>query len=346
MKKILLITLIFTGLYGNSQTLTVSDTLAAGDTLSYFPIDTTGVPLLNATIGSGVTWDYSSIVMESGSAISKDSVIEISGSAYSADYPSATYHEKFEAGVQSFFSNIGTEMIVYGFVFELGGTSYIITYDTDPLINLQYPMSLNDNITDNISGHISGTVSGITLDTTISGSANVKADGTGTLLLGGNTYNDVIRVKTNENISGVVVYLGNNINVVVKRTSYLYFQPNGNTNLPLFRFEDIEVQSIGTTYLKSIWSKDISVPSTSGLTQENANLALNLFPNPAGEQVMVSTSENSISLTVFNTIGEMVYNKSNPNTKEIIALDQLTSGIYFVQIKNKYSTLTKKLVIK
>ncbi|MDD3875540.1 MAG: T9SS type A sorting domain-containing protein [Bacteroidales bacterium] len=80
---------------------------------------------------------------------------------------------------------------------------------------------------------------------------------------------------------------------------------------------------------------------------------LSIFPNPSNGQFEVvwdGIALNDVSLTVFNNLGEMVYNKSIANlfTHEAvgIVLGYATPGVYFLQMRNNNKLIIKKLVVK
>lgn len=336
MKKTLLFLGLLPAFVGISQTIATSDTLTATDVTQYYAVDTS-TSNLSTVVGAGVTWDYSNIVMINDNPPSTDSVIYIADSPHSADFPNAQYHEQFNNGVQSFFSNDGNEVTIHGFIFN-SGSDYIIKYNTDPLIGLQLPMALGDIINDPIAGEAIVPLAGTVV---LSGSATVNADGTGTLLLAGNTYTNTIRVRTEEITTGTA--LGQNI--VFTRISYAYYVPNN--DFPVFVYGEIiaNLSVAGTLNLKLIWSKDSSFDNLAIKDQTN-KLKLNIYPNPANEFVNVNSSENAKSILVFNTIGEIVFEKENPSENEKIDLTSFNSGIYFIQLKNEEGILTRKLVVK
>ncbi len=250
MKKTLLFSLILLAAKANAQSIAAADTLSAGDALNYYSIDTATLNL-DATVGANVTWDYSNISANPNIGISNDTVINIADSPNATDYPNADYHEQFENGVQTFFSNTGSDVVVHGFIFNTAANSYIIKYNTDQLTSLELPMNIGDQISDAIAGQAvvpaAGTVN-------LTGNATIEADGTGTLLLSGNTYSDVIRVKTVEVSSGLA--LGQT--VTITRTSYTYYSQSSGTKFPIFIHGKIfaDLALAGSVTLKIIWSKD------------------------------------------------------------------------------------------
>ena len=73
----------------------------------------------------------------------------------------------------------------------------------------------------------------------------------------------------------------------------------------------------------------------------------NLFPNPAANKIRLSAAQKISSIKVLNLQRKPVL-LLNPGANQTeIALDELTSGIYFVECKfTSGETITKKLVVQ
>ncbi len=340
MKKLFILCGLTGSFFSQAQSLTVDDTLSSGVFLSYYAADTSANEYAGIA-GSAVTWDYSNLAYadatNSGSHL--DSVIDMTDAttANQGYYPNATYQEQFDTGIQSFFSNTPDSIITYGFIFNDGTTDNVIRYHNDPLISAKFPMTLGTSYTDYVDGEaIANSVTAA-----MSGTADIEVDGTGTLELAGNTYTNVVRVKTVEVISGVIALVGP---VTITRTSYMYYD-FATSQLPIFIYGKIlaDLGAMGTTNLKSVWSKD-PLMGYAGVEETNES-DLSIYPNPANTEVNISCDKGE-SISVINSIGQTVY--STNITKQITTIDvsNFSTGIYFVEIKNEDEKITKKLVIK
>jgi hypothetical protein len=338
-------TLLFCGLLSTTlitaQTLTVNDTISAGAFLNYYAADTSASEF-SATTGSGVTWDYNNLAyLDAANTVAHlDSVISMNdaSSTNQGYYPNATYQELFDTGIQTFFTNTPDSVITYGFIFNDGSTDNVIQYNNDPLTSAKFPMAMGVSYTDAVDGQ--ATANGVTA--AMSGSATINADGVGTLLLAGNTYNNVIRVKTVENISGTVPLVGV---VTIERTSYMYYETSL-SKLPIFIYGKViaDLGSMGQTNMKTVWSKD----PLSGYADLNKTAKLpefSMYPNPASD-VLNITVKNATSINIVNSLGQSVYNTNVTNSNQSINVSNLAKGIYFVEVNNKNNKLTKKLIIK
>ncbi len=348
MKKFLLIcSVIFTGVtFG--QIIAAGDSLTLGDSKLYFRADTTA-PLYENVIGGNITWDYSGLTMEPGSPSETNTVIAISASSYSADFPNAQYHEDFPTGIQSFFTNNGNDLEIEGFVFSNGGVDYRIVYDDDNLQLMSRPVSLNDMINDNIEGTAFAPFSGSTATADITGTAVTQADGEGTLVIGNNSYPNTIRIKTVENSSGTAFFQMVNVGTIsVLRKNYAYYSTSTSDHFPLLTVSTISITIPGgaTVEQKIVWSKDDTGNYLSIGKELKQDLSLNLFPNPADDNLNINTSAGTESIKVFNTIGELVKIINNPKSTETINVSNLSAGVYFVSATVNGQTKTDKLIIK
>jgi len=340
MKKTLLLFSVFAFSLSHAQSITVDDTLSTGEVMYYYAGDTS-VTNYDAITGTGVTWDYSNLAyleLTSTTAM-QDTVIDIVNSPFASDYPGADYHDNFNTGVQTFLSNTPDSVITHGFVFNDGSSDYVIRYNIDPLTSAKFPMTQGVSYTDAIDGDAVLPTVGVTA---LSGSATVSVDGTGTLMLGGATYTDVVRVKTVEVLNGNITLIGP---VTVTRTSYVYYS-NSTSNMPVFIHGQVfaDLGASGSIDLKTIWSKDM-LSGFAGVEDEIVTAEVSIYPNPASTIVTIN-SNKATELVIYNAIGKEIKVITKPATTENINVAHLPNGIYFVQVKNGNTVLTKKIVIK
>jgi len=70
---------------------------------------------------------------------------------------------------------------------------------------------------------------------------------------------------------------------------------------------------------------------------------LDFYPNPATNQITLKG--NFKSITIYNNLGQMVFEQLNPN--QIIEVNQLTKGLYFIKGIGKNDFMyTSKLIIE
>lgn len=88
-----------------------------------------------------------------------------------------------------------------------------------------------------------------------------------------------------------------------------------------------------------------------GVSENEFDDALSLYPNPATSEVYINLSDKTYSnfdITIANSLGQVLQNKTNIDNTSIatINVSNYASGIYFVTIKAGESIATKKLVIQ
>lgn len=71
---------------------------------------------------------------------------------------------------------------------------------------------------------------------------------------------------------------------------------------------------------------------------------VNIFPNPASDNITIETSLKYTSLSVYNSIGKEIYNENF--STETINTGDYSSGIYFIKIAVENDIIVKKFIIQ
>ncbi len=131
----------------------------------------------------------------------------------------------------------------------------------------------------------------------------------------------------------------------------------GNSNnLTNYLFEDFEGRALlanGTVYYRlAIYDKDGSM-QYSNIVAVNENITddiiVEVFPNPFNDQVVVNVGNakgGNINITVFDINGRPLYNSNFENSSNILNLDGIPSGVYFVNIRDNEFSKVVKLIKK
>ena len=75
-----------------------------------------------------------------------------------------------------------------------------------------------------------------------------------------------------------------------------------------------------------------------------------VFPNPANNVLnlsLTSTLEDNSSYTIFNQLGELISNGQldfNSKRTHALNIENLSNGVYFIQVKNAKSAQTIKFI--
>ena len=339
MKRVLLLASFFSALAVNAQTLTADDTLHTGDMIDYWVMDSS-VTNLDGVTGAGVTWDYSGITAYNiGSKA--DNIVDAAGTTWDTDFPNSDYMEDLTDGVKTYFRNTSDAMVVDGFTYDDGANVIVVKYDVDSLTALSYPMMQGDSYTDDIEG--TGSTDALAADVDLAGTATVNADGSGTLTLGSTDFTDVLRVKTTEESSGLVL----GISITITRVSYVYYQPGGTNDMPIFRIDSINAD-LGIAGVSSFKSAQSNTQIMDYVGNEDIQTVedFKIFPNPANDVATVVMGEDVEVMTMYNALGEQVYQIVDPSVNVQINTAAYTPGVYFVELKQGNAKSTQKLVIK
>ena len=89
------------------------------------------------------------------------------------------------------------------------------------------------------------------------------------------------------------------------------------------------------------WPQTITMELVS--TNENAMSNVNLYPNPNKGQFSLSLPEEDCDITVFNSLGQEVLH-STAKGLTTLSIDNLSDGVYFVNVKSESIVRTLKFV--
>ncbi len=80
----------------------------------------------------------------------------------------------------------------------------------------------------------------------------------------------------------------------------------------------------------------------------NLNAGIIFFPNPASTQLIIQTEASilPLSLSIYNSLGEMIYQSVVDDPVKIIEIDQFVPGVYQLFFKNESKYFTEKIIIQ
>lgn len=92
--------------------------------------------------------------------------------------------------------------------------------------------------------------------------------------------------------------------------------------------------SVGEQIIPVTWKEEVDI-------EENSFALVELYPNPMND-ILYIESDDVVSVTVFNAVGQQVLFVENRNEIDVA---ELNNGLYFVRlVDNKGNTLTKKII--
>ena len=72
---------------------------------------------------------------------------------------------------------------------------------------------------------------------------------------------------------------------------------------------------------------------------------ISIYPNPNNGNFTIEGTDRNVDLTVFNPLGEKITEQKITSRKTEIQLDNLTNGIYFIQLSSEEETITQMISI-
>ncbi len=107
--------------------------------------------------------------------------------------------------------------------------------------------------------------------------------------------------------------------------------------------------SRGQNYSNAI-SVILSPDGVLGVEDENLNNLVNLYPNPSQGNFSLETQNLRVeSIEIYNSIGQLIYQKTIPNifiSNFEIQLKQPSNGMYLVKIQTQIGMITQKLIVQ
>jgi hypothetical protein len=283
--------------------------------------------------GASQTWDLSSM---SGTSAGLTTIVTPSstpnGSSFSsanvcASNPTANTYNYYITS-SSALKNAG----IYG-----NGTSIVYSNTED---FLHFPFAYANTYTD--SWAASFLSSGYTWYR--KGSTAVTADGYGTLITPTQTYSNVMRVHFVQTYKDST-YVGMPYVINYTNDEYMWYKNGIHTQITAVY--TLSSDAGGGPYTGAIY---VATPNVGVNDASDFISSSSLFPNPAADQVTVDftlTENKSVSLQIFNTVGQQVVVNENAEGFQglnSIQLDvtKLPEGIYFAQVILDGSIATTK----
>ena len=87
---------------------------------------------------------------------------------------------------------------------------------------------------------------------------------------------------------------------------------------------------------------------TTSINTVSNSAPIQIYPNPAHKYITVKSADNQAiqSITIYNSVGAIVYSGVTNNTQSTIDLEHLANGLYQIKITNEDNQVyIKKLII-
>jgi hypothetical protein len=285
--------------------------------------------------GAGQTWDMSSLIESEEQFF--DYVLPSEG-ILADSFPNANLCAVSWLNDYSYYNVSSDALTVEGHVVTIdpSDTSVMVYNNTEQILTLPY--TYNSTFSDNFEGTLSVTgFSGLTFD----GSLDFEADGYGTLILPGETYQNVVRYHFYRE---QVNYL--NGFPALTQTKEQWAWVSSDYRFWLLLMEE-NFDGFATNTL--IWYDKNPYPSSTGYSS-NLSVANLIFPNPlkAGQNLKINWDRNEAAeVSVCHLDGRLAYyekmNLVNGSNNSRCA--ELRPGTYVLKINTAQSIVTQKIMI-
>lgn len=324
MKKIIIILSILgsLSLMAQAPVLTVSNNgpVAGDQHISYYA-DTTGIT--EGSSGASQTWNYAGLQIQSTHV--DFNYVDPAGTPYGASFPTATV--AYSNGSTYSYQNANSaDLSIVG----LSSTTYTMVF-SDPEKLFTYPFSYGTTFTDALAGTY--TVGSFTFTRT--GTRKVTGDAWGNLILPSGTYNNMLRVKIEQDYKD-----SSSASVTeVHNVGYMWF--DGVHKFPVFQIYYITNISGGNP----VYGKYVSISSIVSKVNEGYDNShfMKLWPSPANDQIRFALpnqyGENPEGkCCIYNQSGQQVMEVQLSSRTSNIDISTLPSGSYWliVQIGNQW----------
>lgn len=310
-----LILLIITPIFSFSQSVISNVTPNFGDEFVYNQRELAPSAGL---AGANVTWDFSNEdITEFIGNYTVMTPEEVDGSE---DFPDATmvWVADFEMFIlQSFLNFNNNNMTVYGVKSDYSGSTFGTNY-SNPQNQFTYPLSYQDSGSDNYEGMLFG----LTGNEIVSGELSYTVDGYGTLITPFDTYENVLRIRTNFTET-VTVFGVETVTEIVETTWYSPEYPVAVMNIS-------NTEGGGAEPSSTITVLAAYTATTTGLTNGKNLIDFDIYPNPASDYVALtfeSVNANSV-LNIYSTTGKLVETKAGVQNDQKVDVSGLAPGIY------------------
>lgn len=177
-----------------------------------------------------------------------------------------------------------------------------------------------------------------------------------------NTYRASDLISTNRAIMKNTVLLSTPVTLIAG-TYWIDWRANGSSTYsgpwqpPIFK-PGTQTTGNGLQFTSGTWAPAYFATGTNrqglpfiiygqhgtGVSEMSADV-LNVYPNPAKDQITINSSSLVKEVKIINAVGQVVLNQSVLNFNPVVNVSNISSGLYFIQITTEKGQFTKKINI-
>jgi hypothetical protein len=323
MKHILLVIAIFTSFALKAQySLTTSNNPVTGDVFETQETFSTGISL--PASGTNQVWNYTGIVMNTTATPYSVTYTPVSSIPNASLFPNATIGTTDGQGSYEMYSVSSSSVVYLG---TSAATASDCSVYSDPIIFMKLPFSYGNAYSDNFS--ISNS------QYAVSGNILMNADGTGTLVLPGFTFTNVLKtaMTLTQNIT-----IGTS-NIIIKNNTHNFY--SSSNKFPLFSVTS-QTTSVPTSTTIEVYAQVNKMFLVAGLKDNTNDFYFDLYPNPAtAKEINVNffnTGNTSSVIRIVNVMGQEIKNLALSHltageNKLKMDLKAVPAGVYFLKLK-------------
>lgn len=262
----------------------------------------------SGTVGANQTWDYSAY------GINGDTVritYRLPDSNEAALYPGVNKVRTYSFGEDNFMKVDGDSSIVLA-INDMYGSSYTFI---DPYLLFEYPIDENYAISDYATFY----------DASSGFDYNFRRQayyqGTGTLITPYGTFADALKLKIIDTLDLVA---GGSLVTSVNTTTYCWINADNKSEIMMINREDNGVSVVlSGRFLKN---------GNALTVDENALIALDLYPNPASDFLQVTAEANTGNRFVILDVNGSIIQTGNLTENKTVDVRTLNAGGYFFRL--------------
>lgn len=291
----------------------------SGDSPNYFTISGS---IDNSPTGNGVTFNNSLVTQ---GAVSSTNYSTPSASEIST-FPGSTL-KMVGSGNTIYFKQSASKLEITGLVIP----EATLNFSTNNGTYISYPTNpSSEQDSDTASGTFTSSPANGNITGNFSGTINITVDGTGTLLLGGATYTNVLKIKSVQsfNLSFSGFPLG-----TITNTAYFYYDSTHKFPLLSYTSANINVPALNmnqtTTAAQALFENVLAVNDSFAKKDK-----LKVYPNPATDFIEFRGETESYSTAkVYSLDGKLIKTSDIKSGK--IQVSELPSAAYFIEVSGK-----------
>ncbi len=141
--------------------------------------------------------------------------------------------------------------------------------------------------------------------------------------------------------SGVI-----NIGLLASITGTSTYPVPNEVNINDFAYLIVQCKQFNQPWGNLMFAAPIGISCSSLSIEEETLDKISFYPNPVIDEVTFKNSSTEVSYKLYNTLGHIIKNGILAKTQNTIALKEVNTGVYFIELFYKNKKTIKKIVVK